>query len=132
MSALMMCCVEGNSEMARLLLDSHSNPDLQQSVRILEKVANRYIIVCLFLQDTGCTALMFACMRGHLDTVMLLMEYGADSQIRNIVSARSTPVCTIMQCIVIIFNVVNIGSILLIHISISVAYYKQTDTRLCE
>ena len=60
---------------------------------------------------------MFACMGGHLDTVMLLiiiiiiiMEYGADSLIRNIVSARSTPVCIIVQCILIIFNIVYIGS----------------------
>ena len=32
LSALMMCCEEGNSEMAKVLLDSQANPDLQQSV----------------------------------------------------------------------------------------------------
>ena len=32
MSALMMCCEEGNSEMAELLLNSLANPNLQQSV----------------------------------------------------------------------------------------------------
>ena len=32
LSALMMCCENGNSEMAKLLLDSEANPDLQQSV----------------------------------------------------------------------------------------------------
>ena len=34
LSALMLCCEEGNLEMAKLLLDSHANPDLQQSVSI--------------------------------------------------------------------------------------------------
>ena len=34
LSALMMCCEEGKSEMAKLLLDSQANPDLQQSVSI--------------------------------------------------------------------------------------------------
>ena len=33
-SALMLCCEAGNSEMAELLLNSHANPDLQQSVCI--------------------------------------------------------------------------------------------------
>ena len=28
----MMCCENGNSEMAKLLLDSEANPDLRQSV----------------------------------------------------------------------------------------------------
>ena len=28
----MLCCEEGNSEMAELLLTSHANPNLQQSV----------------------------------------------------------------------------------------------------
>ena len=32
LSALMMCCENGNSEMAKLLLDSEATPDLQQSV----------------------------------------------------------------------------------------------------
>ena len=32
LSALMLCCEAGNSEMAKLLLNSHANPDLQQSV----------------------------------------------------------------------------------------------------
>ena len=30
----MLCCEEGNLEMTKLLLDSHANPDLQQSVSI--------------------------------------------------------------------------------------------------
>ena len=34
LSALMLCCEEGNLEMTKLLLDSHANPDLQQSVSI--------------------------------------------------------------------------------------------------
>ena len=34
LSALMLCCEAGNSEMAELLLNSHANPDLQQSVCI--------------------------------------------------------------------------------------------------
>ena len=32
LSALMMCCENGNSEMAKFLLGSAANPDLQQSV----------------------------------------------------------------------------------------------------
>ena len=32
LSALMMCCENGNSEMAKFLLGSEANPDLQQSV----------------------------------------------------------------------------------------------------
>ena len=35
LSALMLCCEAGNSEMVELLLNSHANPDLQQSVRTL-------------------------------------------------------------------------------------------------
>ena len=34
LSALMLCCEEGNSEMADLLLNSPANPNLQQSVCI--------------------------------------------------------------------------------------------------
>ncbi|CAI8025558.1 Putative ankyrin repeat protein RF_1099 [Geodia barretti] len=60
----MMCCEQGDSEMAKLLLDSQANPNLQQS-------------------NTGYTALMFACKGGHLDTVKVLMEHGADPLIRN-------------------------------------------------
>ncbi|CAI8034155.1 Putative ankyrin repeat protein L93, partial [Geodia barretti] len=68
LSALMMCCDDGNSEMAKLLLDYQANPDLQQS-------------------ETGYTALMFACKGGHLDTVIGLMEHGADAKIRNVAAA---------------------------------------------
>ena len=32
LSALMLCCEEGNSEMAELLLKSHADPNLQQLV----------------------------------------------------------------------------------------------------
>ncbi|CAI8045386.1 Ankyrin repeat and MYND domain-containing protein 2 [Geodia barretti] len=64
LSPLMMCCEQGKSEMAKLLLDSQANPNLQQS-------------------NTGYTALMFACKGGHLDTVKVLMEHGADPLIRN-------------------------------------------------
>ena len=35
------------------------------------------------LQNTGYTALMFACKGGHLDTVMILMGHVADPLIRN-------------------------------------------------
>ena len=38
------------------------------------------------LQSTGFTALMFACMGGHLDTVMTLLENGANSHVKNRVS----------------------------------------------
>ena len=38
------------------------------------------------LQSTGFTALMFACIGGHLDTVMTLLEHGANSHVRNRVS----------------------------------------------
>ena len=38
------------------------------------------------MQGTGYTALMFACMGGHLDTVIGLMEHGANSAIKNQVS----------------------------------------------
>ena len=34
LSALMLCCEEGNLEMTKLLLNSHANPDLQPSVRL--------------------------------------------------------------------------------------------------
>ncbi|CAI8025202.1 Ankyrin repeat and MYND domain-containing protein 2 [Geodia barretti] len=64
LSPLMMCCVQGDSEMTKLLLDSQANPNLQQS-------------------NTGYTALMFACKGGHLDTVMILMGHVADPLIRN-------------------------------------------------
>ena len=40
LSALMMCCENGNSEMAKLLLDSEANPDLQQSVEYHKHVAS--------------------------------------------------------------------------------------------
>ena len=32
LSALMLCCEEGNSEMSELLLNSHTDPNLLQSV----------------------------------------------------------------------------------------------------
>ena len=96
LSALMMCCEEGNSEMAKLLLDSEANPNLQQSV---EGHTHIHLPPCPFcveiscltcyvnpVQSTGYTALMFACKGGHLETVKVLREHGADSQIRNAVS----------------------------------------------
>ncbi|CAI8034646.1 Putative ankyrin repeat protein RBE_0220 [Geodia barretti] len=55
LSPLMMCCEQGDSEMAKLLLDSQANPNLQQS-------------------NTGYTAPMFACKGGHLATVKVLMN----------------------------------------------------------
>ncbi|CAI8034152.1 Putative ankyrin repeat protein L93 [Geodia barretti] len=73
LSALMMCCDDGNSEMAKLLLDYQANPDLQQS-------------------ETGYTALMFACKGGHLDTVIGLMEHGADAKIRNVAPTEPSQV----------------------------------------
>ena len=43
LSALMLCCEAGNSEMAELLLNSHANPDLQQSVCILSLYSILYM-----------------------------------------------------------------------------------------
>ena len=37
-------------------------------------------------QSTGYTALMFACKKGHLDTVLVLMEHGVNLEITNMVS----------------------------------------------
>ena len=81
----MMCCEDGNLEMAKLLLNFQANPDLQQSVKfcnmkLIDMASPLYVI-----QNTGYTALMFACKGGHLDTVMILMEHGADANIRNVV-----------------------------------------------
>ena len=45
LSALMMCCEEGKSEMAKLLLDSQANPDLQQSVSIPLNNFAYYVII---------------------------------------------------------------------------------------
>jgi ankyrin repeat protein len=64
LSSLMLCCETGDSEMANLLLEAQADTDLQQS-------------------STGYTALMFACKGGHLDTVIGLMEHGANSAIKN-------------------------------------------------
>ncbi|CAI8006870.1 Ankyrin repeat domain-containing protein 50 [Geodia barretti] len=64
LSSLMLCCENGNSEMANLLLEAQADADLQQS-------------------GTGYIALMFACKGGHLDTVIGLMEHGANSAIKN-------------------------------------------------
>ena len=82
----MMCCDDGNSEMAKLLLDYQANPDLQQSVKFLKLLRlidndKPYYV----MQETGYTPLMFACKGGHLDTVMVLMEHRADAKIRNVV-----------------------------------------------
>jgi ankyrin repeat protein len=83
----MLCCEKGNSEMAELLLNSQANPDLQQPT-------------------TGFTALMFSCMGGDLDSVLALMNHGANSQIRNtegmtasdIASANEFPdLCAVLQ-----------------------------------
>ncbi|CAI8014406.1 Poly [ADP-ribose] polymerase tankyrase-2 [Geodia barretti] len=75
LSALMMCCDDGNSEMTKLLLNYQANPDLQQSL-------------------TGYTALMFACKGGHLDTVIGLMEHGADAKIRNVEGITASDVAS--------------------------------------
>ena len=45
LSALMMCCEEGKSEMAKLLLDSQANPDLQQSVSITLNSLVYYVFI---------------------------------------------------------------------------------------
>ena len=37
----------------------------------------------IFMQSTGFTALMLACKGGHIDTVITLMEHGANSHLRN-------------------------------------------------
>ena len=44
------------------------------------------IVIAVSFQSTGFTALMFACEKGHLDTVITLLEYGANSHVRNRVS----------------------------------------------
>ena len=86
LSALMMCCEEGNSEMAKLLLQSQATPNLQQSVESYSPTNNYYTLLPLTCQSTGYTALMFASKGGHLDTVKVLREHGADPLIRNAVS----------------------------------------------
>ena len=35
------------------------------------------------MQETGFTALMLACKRGHLDTVIILLERNANTALRN-------------------------------------------------
>ena len=40
-------------------------------------------MMCISLQSTGFTAVMFACKNGHLDTVMTLMRHGANPHIKN-------------------------------------------------
>ena len=35
------------------------------------------------MQDTGFTALMFACKGGHLDTVITLLEHSANNALTN-------------------------------------------------
>ena len=37
----------------------------------------------LHMQDTGFTALMFACKGGHLDTVITLLEHSANTALGN-------------------------------------------------
>ena len=49
LSALMLCCEEGNLEMAKLLLVSHANPDLQQSV----STGHSLCVSSLYLASTG-------------------------------------------------------------------------------
>ena len=51
LSALMLCCEAGNSEMAELLLNSHANPDLQQSVCTLSLYSILYM--CKYKNDEG-------------------------------------------------------------------------------
>ena len=58
-----------------------------KSQSILRKTfATYYYFLGNFMQGTGYTALMFACKGGHLDTVIGLMEHGANSAIKNQVS----------------------------------------------
>ena len=45
LSALMLCCEEGKSETAKLLLDSKANPDLQQSVSITLNNIAYYVVL---------------------------------------------------------------------------------------
>ena len=55
-------------------------------------------VTAVFLvQGTGFTALMFACMGGHLDTVKTLLEHGANSRVKNRVSHALR--CTIFHLI---------------------------------
>ena len=50
----MLCCIEGDSEVAKLLLSSHANPDLQ------EKVLNVFGVY-IFLRECGCVLCVRAC-----------------------------------------------------------------------
>ena len=46
MSPLMFCCIEGDSEIAKLLLSSHVNPDLQKKVMGLVCISV-FVSVCV-------------------------------------------------------------------------------------
>ena len=89
LSALMLCCESGNCEMAELLLKSQADPDLQQSVSHPQTSPSHvymYIVYYSPPQNTGYTAVMFACKGGHLDTVFTLLDNSANTSIRKKVS----------------------------------------------
>jgi len=92
MTPLFVACKNGQVEAARLLLDRGADVELggqhQQTPLLAACDAGHYGVVCLLIfvgraninsvTATGLTPLLIASIRGHLSTVKLLIDRGAD------------------------------------------------------
>ena len=76
LSALMLCCEAGNSEMAELLLNSHANPDLQQSVCTLS--LNSILYMCKY-NDIRERSIIYYCI--HMYSVYIVCHRTQDIQL---------------------------------------------------
>ena len=62
-----------------MLILTFNNQYVGYTLTVIPSMPNTLYI----LQDTGFTALMFACKGGHLDTVITLLEHSANTALRN-------------------------------------------------
>ena len=76
-TALTLALQGGEFEVAEVLIKAGAGLSHQENVIILD-----YVIMCVYpictVQATGWTALFFAAKEGHLPSVRLLLEGGAD------------------------------------------------------
>ena len=80
-TALMLACEQDNIEVVKILLEHNAGIEVQTLVAIVTMMYMQNlisIIIIIICTQDGWTAVMIACVNGHLDIVHVLVEKQAN------------------------------------------------------